>query len=299
MAIITEAFVNQYESNVRHLSQQMDFRFAGKSDTKDMTGEFNFLENLDTTTANQILGRTQQTNITDPNHQRRAITAAPYDVAHLLDENDEYTLLIEPTSKYAKSQAAAINRVKDTVFITAALGNALGGKQGTTNVALPAAQKVAVNYTGGVAANAGLTLAKLIEAKRILDSNEVNPYDKKYMVVSSKQLHDLLLNVNQVSSADYSNVKALWDGDVNYFMGFEFIRTEQLPYEAGAAQPDYRQCFAYSENCMVMGQHYDIKSHIDVRTDLSHAIQVRSVWNGGATRRDDKGVVQITCDESP
>ena len=52
-----------------------------------------------------------------------------------------------------------MGRAMDDAIISAATGNALGGVSGGTTIALPSAQKVAHG-------SAGLTLAKLLDAKR-------------------------------------------------------------------------------------------------------------------------------------
>jgi hypothetical protein len=38
---------------------------------------------------------------------------------------------------------------------------------------------------------------------------------------------------------------------------------------------------------------------IDIRTDLNHSIQIRTVMMLGATRLEEERVVLVYCDESP
>jgi hypothetical protein len=292
--MIPNAYVKQYENSLRHLAQQKKFTFQGNSDFRTLTGEFNFVENLGATSVAEVVARHAPTNITTADFQRRAIVAKPYDDAKLISENDDYLMQLDPKGAIITSQVAAMNRAKDVVFITAALGNALGGKEGTTVIPFDTAnQEIPVNYTGtATPANSGLTLAKILEAKQILDSNDVDPDDEKFLVVTPKQVMDMLRETEKVSSADYVNVKAIIEAKIGYFAGFKWLVTNRLP-KVG----DDRTCFAYSKSAMVFGQHYDIKGYIDVREDLSHSTQVRAVWNGGAVRRDDKAVVSIITRE--
>ena len=161
-----------------------------------------------------------------------------------------------------------------------------------TSTALPASQKVAVNYVeSGTAANSGLTIAKLRRAKFILDSNEVDEEEERIIVVSAKQLQDLL-RTTEVTSADYNTVRALVDGAVNTFMGFKFRRTQLLPVATNV-----RSCYAYVKSGIVLAER-GLKTHMDVRTDLSHSLQIRSVASLGATRMEEKKVVEIACDEA-
>ena len=88
-------------------------------------------------------------------------------------------------------------RAIDDLIIAAATGNAVDGDG--SNVALPAGQKIAHG-------SAGLTLAKLISAKEILDGNEVDEEDR-FFVLGSQQVSNFL-NTTEVKSADYNSIKA-------------------------------------------------------------------------------------------
>jgi hypothetical protein len=56
--------------------------------------------------------------------------------------------------------------------------------------------------------SAGLTIAKLISAKKIMDQNSVDPSIERYIVVSPEQIEDLL-NTTSVTSADFNSVNTL------------------------------------------------------------------------------------------
>jgi hypothetical protein len=51
---------------------------------------------------------------------------------------------------------------------------------------------------------------------------------KLYIYVDPEQLDDMLGTV-QVTSSDYNRIQALIAGDVDYFMGFHFVQTTDLP----------------------------------------------------------------------
>ena len=298
---ITVAFVDQFRNNVSHLVQQGDSRFTGKVRQETQKGKSQFFEQLGATAAVLRSSRHGDTPQIDSIHERREVRLNDYDWADLIDTLDDNKMLISPTSSYAQSAAMAFNRVKDQEVIAAATGSAFANKSGsgangTSATPLPASQKVAVDFGAAPATNSGLTLSKLIEAKSILGKNEVPKGSKLYMVHSQQQLDDLLINVNQVSSSDYAAVKALVDGDVSYFMGFEFIKTELLALDGGT---DVRTCFAYEHNGLLLSLGQDFKARIAERTDKNHATQVYCNMSVGATRMQEKCVVQILADESP
>jgi len=190
----------------------------------------------------------------------------------------------------------AINRKKNDIIIAAATGTAYSGKQGTTANTLPASQQIAVDYVhSGASTNSGLTLAKLVATKRILMENDVDTDDEElFFVYAPQQLADLLNNVDKVQSSDYNQVKALYEGKINYFMGMTFIRTTQLSLDSS----DYRTCFAYCKSGLQYAENMSITTHVDVLPLQSHATQVRSVINAGAVRMEEEKVVSVVCDES-
>jgi len=232
------------------------------------------------------------TNI--PDHMaKRWIRPLNYDCAKLVDEFDEQFLgeVVLPTSPIIQSHGAAYARTCDKIIIDALGGTAFTGATGTTATVLPAGQKIAANYVeSGTAANSGLTIAKLRAAKFLFDSNEVDEEEERIMVVSAKQLQDLLRTV-EATSADYNTVRALVDGTLNTFMGFKFRRSQQLPLAT-----DIRSCFAYVKSGVILAER-GLKTHMDVRADLSHSLQIRSVASLAAVRMEEKKVVEIACDE--
>ena len=143
-----------------------------------------------------------------------------YEFADLVDDLDKVRMLVDPTSSYALAAAYAMGRAMDDAIITAALGSADTGVAGTA-VALPSAQKIVE------AGTAGLTIAKLREAKEIIDLASVDPSLPRHIIVSPKQITDLL-GTTEVTSSDFNTVKALASGDVNTFLGFNFIVSNRL-----------------------------------------------------------------------
>lgn len=296
---ITAAFVDQFSGNVEHLTQQGDSRFAGKTRVESQKGKTKFFEQLGATRAVRRTSRHADTPRVDSNHQRRACYLNDYDWSDLVDTLDETKLLIDPKSSYAQSAAMAFNRAKDEEIITAATASSYADKDGTgavIAVALPAAQKVGVQFGTTGPSNVGLNLAKLIEAKSILGKAEYPKGSTLYYAYTQQQLDDLLLNVSQVSNSDYAAVKALVDGEVSYFMGFEFIKTELLTLTAST---DIRTTFAYVKQGLLQSVGQDMQSRISERADKNYATQVYANMSIGATRMQEELVVEIMCDESP
>lgn len=297
MTQIPEHYTTQFDSNWRHLVQQKNSRLREYVTLDSISGKEKSYNQLSEAAMQLITSRSGETRISDQATAKRWIRPKAYDTAKLFDEFDEQLLgeVVLPTSPVVQSHAAAYARTADQVIIEALGGTAYTGEIGVTATTLPNAQKVAVNYVEtGNAANSGLTIGKLRAAKYILDSSEVDEEEERIIVVSAKQLQDLL-RTTEVTSADYNSVKALVYGSVNTFMGFKFRKTQLLPL---ASATDVRSTYVYVKSGIVLAER-GLKTHMDVRTDLSHSLQIRSVASLGATRLEEKKVVEIACDESP
>lgn len=297
MTQIPEHYTTQFDQNWRHLVQQKNSRLREYVTLDSISGKEKSYNQLSEAAMQLITSRSGETRISDQATAKRWIRPKAYDTAKLFDEFDEQLLgeVVLPTSPVTQSHAAAYARTADQVIIDALGGTAYTGETGVTATAFPGTQKVAVDYVeSGSTANSGLTIAKLRAAKYILDSNEVDEEEERIIVASAKQMQDLL-KTTEVTSVDYNSVKSLVDGTVNTFMGFKFRRTQLLPLNSGT---DVRSIYVYVKSGIVLAER-GLKTHMDIRTDLSHSLQIRSVASLGATRLEEKKVVEIACDESP
>ncbi len=282
---ITTAFVNQFGANIDLLSQQKDSRFMGKLRMESQTGETGFYEQIGATAAIERTSRHADTPRVDTPHSRRAVTMATFEWADLIDKADKVRMLIDPTSSYSVSAMMAMNRSRDDAIIEAALGTARTGKNGTTNIVLPASQKIAVNATG-------LTLAKLREAKKKFGENDVDEDIRLYMAITAKQLDDLLGDTT-ITSVDFNTVKALVNGDINEFMGFTFVKTQRLTLDGNSD----RQVIAWAQDGLLLAQGSNNITRITERDDKSYSTQVFRSEDFGATRMEEDKVVEIACAE--
>lgn len=282
---ITTAFVNQFSSNIQMLSQQMGSLLRNAVDVETVNGEKAFFDQVGSAAAVLRTTRHADTPLVDTPHSRRMVTMSDYEYADLIDDQDKVRLLVDPTSTYARAAAAAMGRAMDDVIISAALGSALTGKDGTTSTPFDSNNQIAVGA-------AGLTLAKLIEAKEILDSNDVDPSIPRYIAVSPKQITNLL-DDPEVTSADYNTVRALVKGELDTYVGFKFITTNRLGLDGSGD----RRCFAWAMDGIKLAVGKEPTARIDERADKSYATQVYYCMSVGATRMEEAKVVEILCDE--
>jgi hypothetical protein len=295
---LPEHYQTDFADNWEHLLQQKESRLEGRCRKATVKGKERTFSQLGKSKMRLITTRNGQTIPSDTAMAKRWVRPVGYDEVTFIDQFDHIALgeLPAPESEHVQSHAMAAKRTIDEVIIAGLEGTAYIGETGTTAVDLGASQKVAVDYVqSGAAANSGLTLAKLARAKYILDANEVEQEDR-YFVHSAKQLNDLLVNVVEIKSSDYNEVKALVDGKVSRFMGFDFVMTQLLTLTVAT---DVRTCIAYHKMGVVLGIGMEKSVKIDIRADLNHTVQIRTVIMIGASRMEEERVVLVYTDESP
>tara|TARA_B100000214_G_scaffold32927_1_gene20969 strand:+ start:600 stop:1472 length:873 start_codon:yes stop_codon:yes gene_type:complete len=286
---ITTAFVQQYGSNVQMLSQQMGSRLREAVDVESITGKNAYFDQVGSVTAQVRTSRHSSTPQIDTPHSRRRVSLADYEWADLIDDADKVRMLIDPTSSYAKAAAAAMGRAMDDVIITALGGTAYTGETGGTSVALPSTQKFATSNQSD-----GLTVAKLLDAKKKMDLADVDPSIPRYIVCGATQISDLL-NTTEVKSSDFNTVKALAQGQIDSYLGFKFIMSNRLSFDA--SNTDDRLVFAFTKDAIKLAIGKDVTARIDERADKSYSTQVYYCMSIGATRMEEEKVVQIPCNE--
>jgi hypothetical protein len=255
-------------------------------DVETVNGEKAFFDQVGSAAAVLRTSRHADTPLIDTPHSRRMVTMSDFEYADLIDDQDKVRLLVDPTSTYSRAAAAAMGRAMDDVIISAALGTALTGKDGGTSTSFATA-------TNQIAAGAtGLTLAKLIQAKEILDAGDVDPSIPRYIAVSPKQITNLL-NSTTVTSSDFNTVKALAMGEINSFVGFNFIVTNRLGVDGSAA----RRVIAFAMDGIKLAVGREPTARIDERADKSYATQIYYAMTLGATRMEEKKVVEVLCTE--
>lgn len=284
---ITTAFVQQYKSNVDILAQQKGSRLRACVRVESgVTGQKAFFDQISATAAVKRTSRHGDTPLVTTPHARRMVTMADYDWADLVDSLDVLKTLADPTSKYALNAAYAFGRAMDDAIIAAALGTAYTGAEGSTSTSWPSATHQIAHASGG------LTVAKVLEAKEILDENEVDPEIPRFAIVSAAAITDLL-NTTEVKSADYNTVKALAAGQMDTFCGFKFVQSQRIGLASSV-----RSNLFFSRDSILLAIGQDIKTDIGPRRDKNMANQVYVNMSIGSTRMDETGVVEVQSYET-
>ncbi len=303
---VSVAFVQQFGSNVFHLSQQKGSRLRSSVRVESQRGESAFYDRIGKVAAVKKAGRHSNTPQLDTPHSRRMVTLTDYEWADLVDDQDKIRMLNDPTSEYVMAAMWALGRSMDDEIIAAASGSAYAGQKGATPVSLPNSQKYAANNGS---AFTDLNIKTLRAIRQLFMANEVDASEGLYLAVQSSQIASML-GQTEVTSSDFNSVKALVQGEVDSFMGFKFIQLERLAQVSGSASTstgavgsgtsftNNRACIAWSKSGLLLAVGADIKSRISEESTKSYSTQAYACMSVGATRMEEEKVVQVICKES-
>lgn len=226
--------------------------------------------------------RIPQTDVTPLNatFSTVTLTLADYNAAEYSDIFSQAKVNFDERQELVQVVASAMGRRQDQMIIDALVGSStsltVGNDIGTTD--------------------SNLNVAKLREAKRLLDKGNVPP-EGRHIVIHANGLANLL-SETAVTSSDFNTVKALVQGDISTFLGFTFHvlgdRTEGgLPIDGSLD----RTCFAFHKDAIGYGEGIGMRTEINYIPEKTSWL-VNEVFSAGAVAIDATGIVAITCRES-
>ena len=271
MSNIQGSFIDQFGAEVKQAYQRAaKLRGTVRSRTGVIgaTSAFQKLDALNIATATFTKARGADMPIASGLHSQVVATLADYYQAEAITKLDELKTNVDLRREHVLRLGKGFGRLYDSIIIAAL---------DTTTNATP-------TTTGG------LTVAKVLEAKEIMDGNDVDPEDR-YMAVSAKALSDALTE-DKLTSSDYQTLKALVQGDIGTAYGFKWIMHTGLPVATSQ-----RTCFAYHKDAVGIALGRDIEVSVGEVFE-KYEVWVRAVLSMGAVMVEDAGVVEINVDES-
>lgn len=292
-------FVQAYTTNVMMLLQQRGGRLSAGVTQAQYTGKgAKAVEQVGPVRPVKNLSRHADTPLISTPADARWVFPNDYEWADLIDQQDKLRMLIDPTSAYVQNAVVAMQRAQDDEILQAFYNNSSTGENGTTSTTFPAGQQVGINVGG---ANSNLNVAKLRAAKRLFMAAGVDfDMEKLFCGITSGD-HDGLLNEIQVTSIDYNSRPTLVEGRVTSFMGFNFLPiefTDTTAYSTDAinlmTSGGTRFVPAWVSRGMHLGMWGDVQTEVSPRPDKRYSTQVYAKTTIGATRVEEKRVVQIS-----
>lgn len=268
--------VTEFDSMVKHAYQNASLLRNAVTVRNNVVGDTYKFRAMGKGTASAR--GTTQTDVTPMNVAHSLITAtlANYVAPEYTDIFDQAEVNFDEKQELAKTIAGALGRRLDDIVISA------------MDAATPAA-------TVGVGTTA-LAATDLIDAKVELVKGGVGSADL-YCAISGAGLAGLLAD-EKVSSADYQNVKALVNGEVNTFAGFNVIVIEDRTVGGLTTTGDVTAGYAFAKDAIGLAIGVDNKTTIDyVPEKVSYLCN--GMLKAGAAVRDAAGLIQINFDATP
>jgi len=226
--------------------------------------------------------RVPQTDVTPLNVSFSQVTATLQDwnAAEYSDIFMQQKVNFDERQELVQVLSSAIGRRQDQLIIDALTAS-------STSLTVS-------NDIGGTDTN--LNVAKLREAKKLLDKNNVPPMDR-HMVIHANSLASLLSETS-VTSSDFNTVKALVSGEVDTFLGFKFHVLGDRS-EGGLAIDGSldRTVWAFHKQAMGYAEGIAPRTEINYIPEKTSYL-VNTVLSAAAVAIDAEGIVQLTCRES-
>ena len=226
--------------------------------------------------------RVPQTDVTPLNVAFSTVTCTltDYNAAEYSDIFNQAKVNFDERQELVQVVASAMGRRQDQIILDALTAS-------STSLTVS-------NDIGGTDSN--LNVAKLREAKRLMDKNNVPP-EARHIIIHGNGLASLLAET-AVTSSDFNSVKALVQGDINSFLGFTFHmlgdRSEGGLVVDGSLD---RSCFAFHQMAVGYGEGIGMRTEINYIAEKTSFL-VNEVFSAGAIAIDDEGIVKITCRET-
>lgn len=228
-------------------------------------------------------------------------------VAPLIDRDDMASTKLDIKSPAAVQTAKAIRCGQDDRWLQGFYGTNYTGEEGATATTFKSTNIMAVDYEE--AGPSGITLNKLIGMRKLMKQRKVNlQAEKPFCIYTAEQLEDLL-KISQIQSKDYnpSAYKAMENGEVTSFMGFDFIPVElddstAFPLSSAADLTvdgsGYRRIPFGVRSGMHWGSWTEFFGKVTERDDKQFSTQIYGETCGAATRTNEDKCFQMLCDES-
>ncbi len=287
---ISTAFVKEFGRTVQILAQETGQKFRKAVMVEPVRAEFHFFEQVAATAAIRTATRHADSPLINTIHERRRVGLINVEWGDLIDDFDRVRLLIDPQAPMTRNAGLAVGREMDDIVIERFFADAATGKEGSGVTTFPAANVVAADFDGDTV-DEGLTIEKMREARKLLKQNFVDLDLEPTWLALDAEREDDLLGTTEVTSMDFNTVRALVNGDVDRFMGFQFIKTERLELDSNS----FLRVPVWTPSGMGMAMGMEPNSQAARRADKRFSIYVFWSMVVGATRLEEAKVIEIKC----
>jgi hypothetical protein len=228
--------------------------------------------------------RVPQTDVVPMNiaHTNATATLSDWNAAEYTDIFNQAAVNFEERQELAEVIAGAIGRREDQLILdaidAATVSNTVSNDVGATD--------------------SDMNTAKVRRAKRLLDAKGV-PMGRgqRTLVISANGL-EALLGDSDANTIDKNVIKALFDGEISHWVGFEVIVMEDrdeggLPRDGSLDRTSY----AYDKRAIGLAVGMEFRTEVNYIPEKTSWLS-NGVFKAGAVAVDVNGIVEITSRET-
>jgi len=282
---LSNAAVQEFDSEVKHEYQGTKSLRETVTIRTGVVGDAYKFTRMGKGLANQ---KATQADVTpmDISHGRQTASLENWNAPEYTDIFDAAEVNFDEKSELATTIAKAIGRREDQLVIDAMAAATFAA----TNDEDPDTGRVF-----DISATRNFDLDSIRRAAGHLDDIEADESDRH--IVLRAQAMQTLLEDTEVTSSDYNTVKALVNGTLNSYMGFQFhkIGTRKEGGLPGVAAD--RIAFAYHKSAVGLAIGIDMQTTIDWVAQKTSWL-ANGIFKAGAVAREAQGIVKIQYDET-
>jgi hypothetical protein len=219
-------------------------------------------------------GYLQTVVIQDPGYTQSSAILQKFTAPTAVDSVQELTVNFDAKMENAMLVANALGRRSDQIII-----DSLGVSPGQTIL------------NGG----SNMTYTKYRQVIQFFDNNAV-PLPERFWAMSASNFASLLA-ADQFVSTFYTQNRVLDKGFIREFLGVNVIIIPQMQEGGLPLNGVIRKTFAWHKQSSGMGIGHDFRTEINYLPRETSWL-VNGIFSAGAVTIDNKGIIQVDCDET-
>ena len=271
--VLSSVAVTEFDSLVKHAYQNAGLLKPAVTIRNNVVGDTYKFRNMGKGLANQKSTSDLVTPM-DVSHDFAVATLSNWNAPEYTDMFDAQDVNFDEKQELASTIASSLGRRCDQLIIDA-MDTLPGGQAYASTVA---------------AGTTGLTMDKVIQAQVALRAQGV-PNSDLFAVINADGLKGLL-NDEKATNADYQNVKALVNGEIDSLAGFKFITIENRAEGGLTVAANVVDSYFFNRDAVGLAIGIDMKTDVDWIADRTSWL-CNGMLKAGAVSRDASGIVKV------
>ncbi len=275
---LTDNAVAEFDAEVKHAYQGMGLLRGSVRFRGGIIGSTHRFPKMGKGTATR---RVPQTRVVPMNiaHTRATATIEDWNAPEFTDIFDQQKVNYDERAELAEVIAGAIGRREDQLIL-----DALDAASTTLTVSTD---------IGGTAT--GMNTAKFRRTRQLLSTQGVPKAGGRTFVIHSIGMEQLLGD-SDADTVDKNIIKALVDGEISRWLGFDIVEMEDRDEGGLPLASSIRTSYAYHITAIGMAQGIEFRTEVNYIPDMTSWL-AKGIFAAGAVGIDALGIVEVSTSE--